>query len=1065
VPVPIFQHAADLAQVETQDFAASDASPNCSGTTDPRVFAAVEDYLRQCEAGSPPDIEEFADQHAAISSELRACLAGLAFLQKAAPNIELSSAAITASATMDQVGHEPLGDYRLIREIGRGGMGIVYEAEQLSLSRRVALKILPFAAVLDPRHLQRFKNEALAAAHLSHPHIVDVYGIGCERSIHFYAMRLIEGQTLAAVIEALKDEGRSPKDESGTPLPPRERLGEGYASPSLNPEPRTLNPIADTSAIAALSTLRETKPRDYFRRIAELGIQAAEALDHAHQMGIVHRDIKPSNLMIDNFGKLWITDFGLARFLNEPGMTMTGDLLGTLRYMSPEQAEGKSAVLDHRTDIYSLGITLYEFLTLQPAFPAADRQALLRQIAQDEPPVLRKLNKHIPADLETILLKSIAKDPRDRYVSAADLAADLNRFTNQQPVRARRATLLDRSRRWIGRHATLVSIAFAALVLVAAAGITAAVLIGRAYQSEVTEHDRAEYNLGLAVAAVEKMLTRVGSDPGYFRDEHRAEQVMSDALHFHETLLKHQNHDPKYVWLAVTTYRRAVIIRYFGGVFDKVEPALRRASELLDELVRLEPENAEYLDALGENQLELGWLLWVIDKRAQVEPPLRRALEIYEQRVKRFPTNSAYQLRLAETLNELGRFHLYTGQLEKAESEIARAAKISASLPAEVRGPFPQEPLRLQGAILSNQALLARSRKDIPQALKLLEQAIAVQDRALVIWPEDERCQDYGLRHYFDRAETFLYAGKHREAAQAIERMLLAHDKSLAAHHLGAELLLRCAHLAERSHLAPRDVASLPPHAEQDGHIAAKYRKRAHELVELIKNSDKATIPTTVSADHFAWFLLTCPDESFRDPERALLIAQTITQLAPERASARLALGFAQYRLKKWGEAEAALAGLVAGRIDVSTDAGALFVLAMIQWQRGDRDVARRTFDRAIAIPVEKPSDSIVVTLAREAAELLNVRNLAYGDRNDSLGPAPSTIPEYSGLDPADLADVDRDNSQPGFLYTIDFGSDLIQRSSLQGANVETLVDLKALFGGADKDYDPRYLDIDSAGE
>ena len=484
VPVPIFQHATNLAQLETEVLPAGDASLHSSGATDPRVFAAVENYLRQCEASPPPDIDEFVAAHPDIADELRACLAGLAFLQKAAPNIELSSAAITASAMMDQVGHEPLGDYRLIRELGRGGMGVVYEAEQLSLSRRVAVKVLPFAAVLDPRHLQRFKNEALAAAHLAHPNIVDVYGVGCERGIHFYAMRLIEGQTLAAVISECCDSSQLSfsKDEA------RKNSSNGNDARTEIQSGDKSSHSKDTVA-AALSTLRTTRPRDYYRRVAELGIQAAEALDHAHQMGIVHRDIKPSNLMIDHYGKLWITDFGLARIQNDAGMTMTGDLLGTLRYMSPEQALAKRIVVDHRTDIYSLGVTLYELLTHQPAFEGTDREAVLRKIAFDEPVAPRKLNSAIPLDLETIVTKAMAKNPSERFATARELANDLQQFVHDKPVRAKPPSLVQRARKWSRRHKAVIwPIAACLLVaVVAVAGSIGWAVRGRSARLLVAE--------------------------------------------------------------------------------------------------------------------------------------------------------------------------------------------------------------------------------------------------------------------------------------------------------------------------------------------------------------------------------------------------------------------------------------------------------------------------------------------------------------------------------------------------------------------------------------------------
>jgi serine/threonine protein kinase len=213
-------------------------------------------------------------------------------------------------------------------------------------------------------------------------------------------------------------------------------------------------------------------------------MQAAEALEHAHQLGVLHRDIKPANLMIDGRGHLWITDFGLARMQGEANLTMTGDLLGTLRYMSPEQALARRVVIDHRTDIYSLGVTLYELLTLCPAFHGHDRAEILRRIAQEEPRPLRRLNPAVPADLETIVLKAMDKDPAGRYATAGELAEDLKRFLDARPVAARRRSLLDRAAKWSLRHKAIV----------ASATLTAAILlIGTAVASVLVaskEHER-----------------------------------------------------------------------------------------------------------------------------------------------------------------------------------------------------------------------------------------------------------------------------------------------------------------------------------------------------------------------------------------------------------------------------------------------------------------------------------------------------------------------------------------------------------------------------------------------
>jgi WD40 repeat protein len=235
--------------------------------------------------------------------------------------------------------------------------------------------------------------------------------------------------------------------------------------------------------LSTASSVKDVESSEHYRRVASLGAQAAEALDHAHQMGIVHRDVKPANLILDARGNCWVTDFGLARSACDTKLTLTGDLVGTLRYLSPEQASSNRAVVDHRTDVYSLGATLYEMLTLQPAFAGRDRMEVLRQIAFEEPRALRRINKAIPEELETVVLKAMEKEPEARYANACELAEDLRRFLAHQPVNARRPTVVQRSAKWLRRHPGFLASA-------AAVGLIAFVLVSVSAWLIARERDR-----------------------------------------------------------------------------------------------------------------------------------------------------------------------------------------------------------------------------------------------------------------------------------------------------------------------------------------------------------------------------------------------------------------------------------------------------------------------------------------------------------------------------------------------------------------------------------------------
>lgn len=415
-----------------------------------RLVQAVQAYLQELEQGRRPDRREWLGRYPDLAPELADCLDGLGLMHEAAASIASSPAASREADNLAQPG-KPIGDFQIVREIGRGGMGIIYEAVQLSLGRRVALKVLPLAASLDTKYLQRFRQESQAAAQLHHNNIVPVYAVGCERGLHFYAMQLIEGPSLDLILEQL-------------------RRASGPDSAGVAPEPDTGVAPTGEQTLAHLSTdfstQRSKHKAEIYRTAAQLMMQAAEALEYAHRQGIVHRDIKPANLLIDVRQNLWITDFGLAHLHTEQSLTGTGELVGTIRYASPEQLGGQRVVLDHRTDLYSLGATFYEFVTLRPVFSASTRHGLFQQVLNQDPVRPRAIDRTIPPELETILLKLLSKSPEERYASAQELVDDLRRFLHDEPIRARPPSLLERTRKWGRRHPAYIGAAVVVMFVV-----------------------------------------------------------------------------------------------------------------------------------------------------------------------------------------------------------------------------------------------------------------------------------------------------------------------------------------------------------------------------------------------------------------------------------------------------------------------------------------------------------------------------------------------------------------------------------------------------------------------
>jgi WD40 repeat protein/serine/threonine protein kinase len=490
----------------------------------------ADEFVARYRQGERPALTDYLAKYPALADDIRDLFPALVGMEQVKEDRQEMGPPAGALPPLEQ-----LGDYRIVREIGRGGMGVVYEAEQVSLGRHVALKILPQNLLRDTKQRQRFEREARAAAHLHHTNIVPVFGVGEHEGLPFYAMQFIQGLGLDEVIEELKrmqPGGRSP---AGPPVPVGNELraackdvsaaevasslmtgqfkrasgvAAADAAPATlvhpptdvrGPSPPTspaagrlsdafgLSPSSGFLSTPRVDTSGKSRKWTYWHSVARIGVQVAGALEYAHQQGILHRDIKPSNLLLDTRGSVWVTDFGLAKVEDQSNLTDAGDVLGTLRYMPPEAFDGQR---DARGDVYSLGLTLYELLVLRPAFDEIERSKLIKQVTTGEPPRLERLNRAIPRDLVTIVHKALEREAGHRYPTAGELAADLQRFLDDAPIKVRRPSPRERLVRWARHHPGLAT-ALAVIGVLLVAATVSSLLVADRFRQERNKAEQA----------------------------------------------------------------------------------------------------------------------------------------------------------------------------------------------------------------------------------------------------------------------------------------------------------------------------------------------------------------------------------------------------------------------------------------------------------------------------------------------------------------------------------------------------------------------------------------------
>ncbi|MBI1917216.1 MAG: protein kinase [Planctomycetes bacterium] len=753
-----------------------------SGSSSDLLNDLAHEFAERCRRGEHPAVTEYTDKYPELAAEIRDLFPALAVMEELGSADGPPTGPYPGASQGDARVPERMGEYRILREVARGGMGIVYEAVQESLGRHVALKVLPSQRLTHPTHLERFRREAKAVARLHHTNIVPVFGVGEHEGVHYYAMQFINGQGLDSVLKEVKKLRSGGNVAAVSDDPPEEILSasiarslvHGFPGPAAEPAcgasfqlagspgklktcptgvelpSRTSSGSASTATVPAdRSKLSGSADVPYFRSVAQLGLQVAEALAHAHQQGVLHRDIKPSNLLLDTQGTVWITDFGLAKAEGMEDLTSPGDIVGTLRYMAPERFQGQC---DPRSDVYSLGLTLYELLTLRPAFAASERAQLIDRLLHDRPPRPRALDARIPRDLETIVLKALAREPGERYPTATALAEDLRCFLTDRPIQARRTPLWERTWRLCKRNrlvASLTALLVTFLLVATGVSIVAALHFDRLAQQEtqtarqeaeerrkadkarkeaVDNFNEAEKQRRRAVASeakaravVREYLVKVTESqlltvPGL---QPLRRELLTSALRFYEDYLKEHEDDP--TLKAEIAATQLLVGRIYNdlGQGRECRRACQQAQLLYEALLQADPENPEFQHGLGQCHY------WGASDYA-------KAVEIWEKAVAARPAHAEYQRSLATAYNSLA-----IGERQKPAESLRLHQKALVIREKLVQNdPDSLENRNDLGATLNNIGVLLADKGQYQEALAMCRRAAGHEEVAYAKAPQ-----------------------------------------------------------------------------------------------------------------------------------------------------------------------------------------------------------------------------------------------------------------------------------------------------------------------------------------